>query len=79
MECGGCNLVETSPVTLNSGAVVCTTCPAWRLECEARDVLARNKTATERAAWLDDIEKKRGKVAAYQLRAAVKGEWEKNK
>jgi acyl-CoA-binding protein len=40
MTCLGCNLIETAPVTLIDGTVVCSSCEAWRFECEARAVLA---------------------------------------
>lgn len=37
--CLGCQYIETDPVTLHNGTVVCSSCEAWRHECEARWVL----------------------------------------
>ena len=39
MECLGCEL--TNVVTLSDGKTVCNTCPAYRLECEAKNVLSK--------------------------------------
>lgn len=77
MECLGCNQIETAPVTLNDGRSVCSSCPAWRLECEARDVLKRYPTNQERTEFLAEVEKKRGKLAAGELRQAMLAEWGK--
>ena len=64
MDCLGCNLIETAPVTLRDGRVVCTSCEAWRLECEARMVLKRK----DRKEYLERIMQKRGADAAAELR-----------
>ena len=40
-HCLGCNLIESSAVTLLDGKNVCSSCPAWRLETEAREVLSK--------------------------------------
>ena len=77
MECGGCNLIELAPVELDTGTVVCTSCPCWRLECEAREVLA--KPLEKRREYLDDIEKIRGAAAADELRNAMTIVWEKRR
>lgn len=64
-------------MTLNDGRSVCSSCPAWRLECEARDVLKRYPTNQERTEFLAEVEKKRGKLAAGELRQAMLAEWGK--
>ena len=52
--------------------------PTWteqhRMACEARHVLAL-PTKAQRNQYLADIEDRRGKPAAEQLRAAVMSEW----
>jgi hypothetical protein len=48
----------------------------WRQECEARAVLKR-PTQEARRAWLDEIEKVRGKAARASLEAAILREWER--
>ena len=63
-DCLGCNLIESSPVTLRDGRIVCSSCEAWRLECEARMVLARK----DRKEYLEKIRQKRGVDAAVELR-----------
>jgi hypothetical protein len=78
MECLGCNLIETAPRTLNDERTVCSSCPAWRLECEARDVLAK-PTLEARREYLAGVEEKRGKAAVEELKAAMKVEWGKRK
>jgi len=60
----GCKLIETAPVLLRDGRVVCSSCNAWRLECEARMVLARK----DRKEYLEKIRQKRGVDAAVELR-----------
>ena len=54
MECLGCNFIETSPVTLRDGGTVCTNCPAWKLEVEAKSLLAR--PLVDRKAYLARLE-----------------------
>jgi hypothetical protein len=76
-ECLGCNLIETDPVTLTRGTVVCTSCPDWRMACEAREVL--RKPLEARREYLDGVESARGKNAADGLKAAIKTEWERRK
>lgn len=63
--CLGCNAIETTPVTLRTGEVVCSSCDAWRHECEVRD-LARMPGA-QRVEQLQGIEKQRGAAAAKRL------------
>ena len=63
--CLGCNAIETHPVTLDSGHVVCSSCDAWRHECEVRD-LAR-MSGSERVEMLLGIEKQRGAAAAKRV------------
>lgn len=62
MTCLGCQRLENADqcVTLVSGAVVCTYCPAWMLECEARELLKLPKSA--RIEALKKRELKRGDV-----------------
>ena len=66
MDCLGCNLIETSPVTLRDGRVVCSSCESWRFECEARYVLT--KPNDEKRDYLEGIGKKRGEAARQELR-----------
>ena len=66
MECLGCSYIETAPVTLRDGRVVCSSCEAWRHECEARYVLAmKNKAIKE---YLEGVRAKRGIDASVSLR-----------
>lgn len=78
MNCLGCERTDTA--TLLDGSTVCTTCPAWRQECEAREWLARirakkPRTWAEGKALLDrlteEIAKRRGDAAAEQLKDAI--------
>ena len=66
MDCLGCNMIETSPVTLRDGRIVCSSCEAWRLECEARHVLT--KPDVEKRAYLAAIRENRGEAARQELR-----------
>lgn len=74
MSCLGCNNIEVHPVSLHDGRVVCSSCQDWRAECEARAIM-RLGTINERRAWLDDIERKRGKPAREALQDAMKALW----
>ena len=76
--CLGCELQATSAVTLNDGTTVCSSCPAWRLECEAREVL-KKPTLEARRDYLAEVVKKRGNVAVDDLKAAMTVEWGKRK
>lgn len=83
MSCLGCQRCETGPVvTLIDGSVVCNYCPAFRLECEARTVLAM-PTREQRREYLHGITeggrvvKKgvlhvRGEEACRELEAAIR-------
>jgi len=66
MNCLGCNLIETAPVTLRTGTVVCSSCEAWRHECEARDTMLRSRPEIEH--YFDLVEQKRGPDARQALR-----------
>ena len=76
MTCLGCELLATSAVSLNDGATVCGSCELWRLECEAREVIAK-PTVEARRAYLAGVEEKRGAVAVDALRAVITVEWAK--
>lgn len=66
MTCLGCQRLENADqcVTLASGAVVCTYCPAWLIETEARELLAMPKA--KRIEELRKRELKRGNVDALK-------------
>jgi transcription elongation factor Elf1 len=74
MSCLGCNNITDKPVTLHTGAVVCNTCEAWRHECEAKAIAALPDLA-QRRAWLEAVEKKRGKAATDNLRDTLRSLW----
>lgn len=76
-ECIGCNLVNIAPITLTDGRTVCSSCPDYRLQCEAKDVLGKPLEA--RKAYLAGVEAKRGKAGADLLKAAITAEWERTK
>jgi len=66
VECLGCGYIKTAPVTLRDGRLVCSSCEAWRLECEARHVLTlKNKAIKE---YLEGVRAKRGIDASVALR-----------
>ena len=69
--CLGCEGVETRPVTLRSGVVVCDTCDAWRHECEVRAVVAM---PGQRRTYLDGVEAQRGKDARQRIEQDVRDE-----
>lgn len=62
-------------VVLLNGAEAANDSEEWRHECEARAITAL-PTLAERQAWLDDIERKRGKPAADRLRATMRLLWQ---
>lgn len=66
-RCLGCSKIETKPVELPDGTIVCNECPAWLDECEIRYVVGLS-TNGSRAAYLEAVEKKRGVAAARVLR-----------
>lgn len=59
--------------TLSDGTEVDTSSEAWRLECEAKAALRLDLNS--RRAYLEDIERKRGKAAHEQLKAAIVRIW----
>ena len=67
-DCLGCNLIEEKPVTLRTGKVVCSSCEAWRLECEARHVLAL-PTRADRAEYLAKVGPKRSSALTAEILA----------
>lgn len=42
-----------------------------RLECEAREVMRRYRTPADRVAYFEGVEKRRGTVAAYELKQEI--------
>lgn len=89
-DCLGCVRCETDDmVTLISGQRVCSYCPAWRAECEARTVLAMPGQHRRRAYLFGVTEggrviergvaQVRGQAAADELAALVKAVWEHQK
>ena len=70
MTCLGCQRCEDGPmVTLIDGQKVCDYCPEWKLECEARDLLALPLEKRRNALGKRDQE--RGKVSTDRLRAVM--------
>lgn len=65
-------------VTLLDGREVDSASEEWRHECEAR-AIADLRTLDERRAWLETLEKRRGKADADRLRATMKALWEARK
>lgn len=63
-------------VILIDGTKAETSSEAWRHECEARAIADLPSTA-QRRAWLEDLERKRGKAEADRLRATILALWEK--
>ena len=74
MTCLGCNQIETSPVTLHTGVIVCSSCEAWRHETEARQIMGLPSTAARRE-WLDAIEKRRGAPSSAALQDTIRALW----
>jgi hypothetical protein len=71
MTCLGCQRCETDPmVTLIDGRKVCSYCPDWRLECEARQVAAM-AALEQRRAYMVEAQKKRGQAAYLELARVV--------
>lgn len=65
-------------VTLLDGREVPADSEEWRHECEAR-AISDLRTLDERRAWLEALERRRGKPAADRLRATMKALWEARK
>jgi hypothetical protein len=87
MSCAGCNRLETDQVVkLIDGTTVCTYCPSWARECEARHILSiPDKVA--RREYLRGREEAgkivkrgilqvRGEKACQELEALVRRVWE---
>ena len=68
MECMGCEKIADDKilVKLRTGQVVCSTCEAWRMETEARALLAM--PLDRRRMQLEMIEKHRGEAATNALK-----------
>lgn len=64
-----CDRSTVNPVRLLDGSVVCSSCPAWREDCEVRSIVAMEPV--KRHNWLADIESRRGAVAMASLRAKI--------
>ena len=78
MTCAGCNQLELDPgKTLIDGSVVCSDCPAWRLECEARHVVNLPSIEARRAHL--DYRTRKSKAAGEELRALVGKLWSMRK
>jgi transcription elongation factor Elf1 len=77
MPCLGCQNIESAPVTLHDGTVVCSSCEAWRAECEAREVLAMPLGI--RRKWLETVEARRGKPATDSLKDVMTALWRARK
>lgn len=54
-----------------------TSSPEYRMQCEARQVLAW--PLEQRRSYLADVEAKRGKAGADALKAAIQSEWDKRR
>ena len=74
--CLGCNLIHASPVQLHDGATVCSSCEAWRHECEARRIMSMQGKVARQAELLL-IQHRRGRVTADALRSTIQSLWEK--
>lgn len=61
-------------VTLIDNRKVCSYCPDWRLECEARQVAAMH-TLEQRRAYMVEVQKKRGQAAYLELARVVSVVW----
>lgn len=61
-------------VTLVDGRTVDVSSEEGKHEAEARAILALTPLA-QRRAWLEDIERKRGKAAAERLKDTMKALW----
>lgn len=59
---------------LIDGRMVSTSSEDWRAECEARYALKMD--LTRRRAFIEAVEKQRGKPAADKLRASIKAVWD---
>jgi hypothetical protein len=64
-------------VTLHDGREVPSDSEEWRCECEAKAALRLDLSS--RRAYLEDIERKRGKPAADVLKARIVAIWTKGR
>lgn len=77
--CLGCVRCESGPVaTLIDGRTVCTWCPDWRRECEARVVLGMAGIEARRA-YLAQVERRRGKDETDALAVVIRELWDHRK
>jgi hypothetical protein len=60
---------------LIDGTEVSTNSEQWRHECEAR-AISSLPTLADRRAWLEQIEKRRGKDEASRLRVTMRALWD---
>ena len=77
-HCLGCSAIETNPVTLLDGTVVCNSCPAWKQECLARDTEARSILAmpkNDRRGAIDAYARRNGDEAGRRLEATINLLW----
>lgn len=65
-------------VTLITGEAVDSASEEWRHECEAR-MVADRPTLVERRAYLEEVERRRGKAEADRLRATMGEIWKARK
>ena len=63
------------PVQLHDGSTVSSYSEDWRADCEAREILAM-ASKSERQAYLERVEKRRGQPATDRLRAVIMRVWE---
>jgi len=75
VTCAGCNNIETHPVTLVTGRVVCSSCEEWRHECQAKSIAAL-PTLNERRAYLDSIQDRHGLPARQALETTIRLLWQ---
>jgi hypothetical protein len=59
---------------LHDGTEVSSYSEAWRHECEARWILKLG-SLDERRAWLQSLEKRRGKAHVEQLKQTMRNLW----
>jgi hypothetical protein len=59
---------------LHDGTEVSSYSEAWRHECEARWIL-KLPSLDERRAWLQSLEKRRGKAHVEQLKTTMRNLW----
>ena len=69
MTCQNCDLLQLLPVTLHNGKSVCRSCPLWRQECEAREVLRMSRSAQDQ--YLQKVEAKRGRLGLWELQGEM--------